>query len=86
MRARPHAERPHSSDLPLRIATAWIPFNPLRFCQPIVRAGDEHQGLIATAAYLRAERRGFEAGRELEDWLAAEAELNRHSGRLFASP
>jgi hypothetical protein len=29
---------------------------------------------IATAAYLRAEMRGFEPGHELEDWLAAEAE------------
>jgi hypothetical protein len=27
------------------------------------------------AAYYRAERRGFAPGRELEDWLAAEEEL-----------
>jgi hypothetical protein len=30
---------------------------------------------IAEAAYYRAERRGFEPGRETEDWLAAEAEV-----------
>ena len=30
---------------------------------------------IAEAAYLRAERRGFEPGHELEDWLAAEQEV-----------
>jgi hypothetical protein len=79
------SETPHLSDLPLRGA-AWYPFNPLRFCQPIARSDDERRALIATAAYLRAERRNFEAGRELEDWLAAEAELNRHFGRLFRSP
>lgn len=39
--------------------------------------------MIAEAAYFRAERRGFETGRELEDWLGAEAELDRalHSER-----
>lgn len=33
--------------------------------------------MIATAAYYRAERRGFAPGAELEDWLAAEAEIDR---------
>lgn len=32
--------------------------------------------LIAENAYRRAERRGFEGGRENEDWLAAEAEVD----------
>jgi Protein of unknown function (DUF2934) len=31
--------------------------------------------MIETAAYYRAERRRFEAGHELEDWLSAEAEI-----------
>ena len=31
---------------------------------------------IAENAYLRAERRGFEPGHELEDWLAAEQEVD----------
>lgn len=30
---------------------------------------------IAELAYLKAQGRGFEAGHEMEDWLAAEAEL-----------
>ena len=34
--------------------------------------------MIANAAYFRAEKRGFEAGHELEDWLAAEAEIEQH--------
>jgi hypothetical protein len=32
--------------------------------------------LIAQSAYLRAERRGFAPGQEVEDWLAAEAEVD----------
>ena len=32
--------------------------------------------MIALAAYLRAEARGFEGGNPVEDWLAAEAEVD----------
>ena len=34
---------------------------------------ERRHALIAEAAYLRAERRGFVPGQETEDWLAAEA-------------
>ena len=37
---------------------------------------DARHELIARAAYFRAKRRGFVPGRELEDWLAAEAEID----------
>lgn len=40
-----------------------------------VSAEDRH-AMIAEAAYLRAERRGFEPGQENEDWLAAEVEVD----------
>jgi hypothetical protein len=40
-------------------------------------AGDRERR-IAVAAYLRAERRGFAPGAELEDWLDAERELDSH--------
>ncbi|MFO1401843.1 MAG: DUF2934 domain-containing protein [Steroidobacteraceae bacterium] len=36
----------------------------------------EREAMIAEAAYYRAEARGFEAGHELEDWLAAECEID----------
>ena len=39
-------------------------------------AGEDGQRLIAEAAYFRAERRGFVPGQELEDWLAAEIEVD----------
>jgi len=35
---------------------------------------------IAELAYYKAERRGFEPGHELEDWLEAEQELMPSSG------
>jgi hypothetical protein len=37
----------------------------------------ELQSWIAEAAYYRAERRGFQPGSEIEDWLAAEAETRQ---------
>ena len=32
--------------------------------------------MIESAAYFRAERRGFTPGRAIEDWLAAESEID----------
>jgi Protein of unknown function (DUF2934) len=37
---------------------------------------EARHALIAEAAYLRAERRGFSPGHETDDWLAAEAEVD----------
>lgn len=37
---------------------------------------DDRRAMIAEAAYLRAERRGFAPGQETEDWLAAEIEVD----------
>ena len=37
---------------------------------------EARRALIAEAAYLRAERRGFVPGQESEDWLAAEVEVD----------
>lgn len=55
---------------------------PGRAKRPVITAsslrleGEDRQLLIAEAAYFRAERRGFQPGRELEDWLAAEIEID----------
>lgn len=38
---------------------------------------ESREARIAEAAYWRAERRGFTAGQELDDWLAAEKEVDR---------
>lgn len=39
-------------------------------------SGEDRRAMIAEAAYLRAERRGFAPGHETEDWLAAEVEVD----------
>jgi hypothetical protein len=38
---------------------------------------EKRHALICEAAYFRAERRGFCPGQELDDWLAAEGEIER---------
>jgi len=52
---------------------------------PVAVSQDVRRAMIAEAAYLRAERRGFAPGGEEEDWLAAETEVDallkaRHGG------
>jgi Protein of unknown function (DUF2934) len=38
---------------------------------------ERRHAMICDAAYLLWERRGFRPGRELDDWLAAEGEIDR---------
>jgi hypothetical protein len=40
-------------------------------------SNEERYRLIAEAAYFRSEKRSFAPGYELEDWLAAETELEK---------
>ncbi len=42
----------------------------------ITVSAEARRAMIEQAAYLRAERRGFASGDEVEDWLAAEAEVD----------
>ena len=49
---------------------------------PAPRDWAEREAMIARIAYFLAEKRGFASGHELEDWLLAEAEVDRlTSGR-----
>jgi hypothetical protein len=43
---------------------------------PAAFAGEDRYRMIAEAAYYRAEQRGFTPGSELDDWLAAEIEVD----------
>jgi hypothetical protein len=61
-------KKPRSTVRPRRTATAA----PLA----ATVSADERRGMIAKAAYLRGERRGFPPGGEKEDWLAAEQEID----------
>ena len=53
----------------------------VRAHKPTQRAADaeavtaDHEVKVALTAYFIAEKRGFEPGHELDDWLAAEAEI-----------
>jgi hypothetical protein len=38
---------------------------------------DEFREMVATAAYYRAEKRGFESRHEMDDWLEAEQEISK---------
>ena len=78
----PVAERPRNtisthSLLPHRRATRTHPTDPSPFSrpQPAEDPALRHER-IERAAYLRAVRRGLEPGHELEDWLAAEREID----------
>ena len=44
-------------------------------------AAEVRECMIATAAYYRAERRGFAPGQELADWIEAEMEIEQQLGR-----
>lgn len=42
----------------------------------------QRREMIATAAFLRAERRGFSSGSEVDDWLSAEEEIDQWIRRV----
>lgn len=42
-----------------------------------IRESGTREKLVREAAYFRAERRGFTPGQELEDWFAAEREVDQ---------
>jgi BRCT domain type II-containing protein len=44
-------------------------------------AEDTWREMVATAAYYRAQARGFQPGSHDQDWLAAEADLKKRLGK-----
>lgn len=46
----------------------------------------QRQAWIAQAAYYLAERRGFQGGCALEDWLRSERVFDRHDARSLPPP
>jgi hypothetical protein len=59
-------------------------FYPLRFSVPPAATEVERRNMIETEAYLRAERRNFAPGHEVEDWLAAEVDARLAYARKLA--
>lgn len=56
---------------PARQSQAVVAATPAPTVSP-----DERRGMIAKAAYLRGEQRGFASGGEADDWLLAEQEID----------
>lgn len=52
--------------------------DPARFAEP---TAESRYCLVAELAYLKSQERGFEPGHELEDWLAAEVEVDMKLGK-----
>ena len=52
--------------------------DPARFAEP---TSESRYCLVAELAYFKARQRGFEPGHELEDWLAAEGEVDMKLGK-----
>lgn len=73
-----HEERSSRSGVTARSSDAGPQVTrTLREQREIPSFSESREARIAEAAYWRAERRGFIAGHELDDWLAAEQEIDR---------
>lgn len=72
--ARAAATKPAAA-LPMAAAEASARTLPVE-----APTGEARYRWIAHAAYLRAEKRGFAPGREVDDWLAAEADFRSAFG------
>lgn len=68
----------HASDTPARFASKSGSALPKHHSDLM----QERHRQIQEVAYYKAEKRGFEPGHELEDWLAAEAEVDAASRPL----
>jgi hypothetical protein len=66
------------TDIPQKITKSILSGNQIE-TRPLFDppAEPEWHRMIAEAAYFRAQRRNFDAGHELEDWLLAEQEVKR---------
>jgi hypothetical protein len=71
-KAKAQPAKPAKPAKPARPAT---PVEIAHAAGPRISPEERHR-LIAEAAYYRARKRGLEAGTEVEDWLAAEAEID----------
>jgi hypothetical protein len=61
---------------PAAAAAKTSPKKPRTTASRKAVSADERRGMIAKAAYLRGERRGFAQGGEKDDWMAAEQEID----------
>jgi Protein of unknown function (DUF2934) len=74
--AAPTANRPVAK--PAAPVVSGLSTQPQRATRTLagIDPSSSREALIATAAYYRAQKRGFQPGHEVEDWLAAEREID----------
>jgi hypothetical protein len=73
---RPARARPPEAKAAVRALSLYV----------VPHVAEDRGAAIAKTAYLNAARRGFAPGHELEDWLAAENEVDQRlagEGRAF---
>ncbi|MGZ5030460.1 MAG: DUF2934 domain-containing protein [Methylobacter sp.] len=58
-------------------------FNPIYPPHTVGIDLDKFREMVAERAYCKAEKRGFTAGHEMEDWLEAEEELRNQCDHWF---
>jgi Protein of unknown function (DUF2934) len=58
-------------------------FDPMHFCVAHSLPTEVRRQWIETAAYFKAQQRGFTPGHEAEDWRAAELEIDTQIARQF---
>lgn len=71
-------EKPTQKPLPRKRASAPAapPAATTLAAERVEISAEARRGMIAEAAYLRAQARGFSPGYELDDWIAAESEVD----------
>jgi Protein of unknown function (DUF2934) len=78
---RPRAKKPATSELTdgaaMVVLESAAEAGAASSIDPEVR-----RQLVAAEAYFRAERRGFAAGREIEDWIAAEGVVDSRFNQM----
>jgi len=80
MKAATHSTRSRTQKTVTRGSRAAHAAAPATTGERAIRSAEQRRAMIAQAAYFRAERRGFAPGAELQDWLAAEAEIDEALG------
>jgi hypothetical protein len=80
MSAKTHSARPRTAKTVTRRSRSAPPARGGATSGRAAVSPEQRRAMIAQAAYYRAERRGFAPGAELQDWLAAEAEIDRALG------
>lgn len=84
IRPQPSATVARVADSQKRVVSGAVLRNIGLYIVP--RVIEDRAVSISRLAYLKAERRGFAPGHELEDWLAAENEVDQRlagEGRVF---